>query len=111
MLCEHRRNLKLIMTRERAYSNCIGRLLDESEFGNTVDIDEDRRSDQPEVEHRYEALPAGKNLSIAPCLRQHSDGLHHAVDNQVLKRCWFHGRRTRQRRRLLTFIIRLSSLS
>src|SRR5262245_15997829 len=111
MLCEHRRNLKLIMTRKRAYPDRIARLRDESELRNTVDIDEDRGSDQAEIEHWYEALPAGKNLSLASCLRQHSDGLHHAVDNHVLKCCWFHNRRTYQRRRLLTFIIGLSSLS
>src|SRR5262249_16120110 len=111
MLCEHRRNLKLIMTRKRAYPDRIARLLDEGEPANTVDIDQDRGSDQPEVEHWYEGLPAGKNLSLAPCLSLHSDALDHAVDNYVLK-CWsFHNRRTRQRRRLLTFIIRPASLS
>ena|SRR5215467_1192926 len=91
MLCDHRRDLKLMMTRQRAYSDCIVHLLDESEIGNTVDIDEDRGSDQPEVEHRHEALTAGKNLGLATRLRQSSDGLKHAVGNHVLKRCWLHG--------------------
>src|SRR5215475_285327 len=91
--CDHRRNLKLVMARERAYPDLVIRFLDESEIGNTIDIDQDRRLYQPKVEHRHKALPAGKDLGLAICLRQRSDGTRHTVDNHILKCCWFHGRR------------------
>jgi len=65
---DHRRHLKLMMARERTYSDLIVRLLNESKVGNTIDIDQDRGLHQPEVEHRHKALPAGKNLCLAICL-------------------------------------------
>ncbi len=40
-------------------------LLDIVEAGDAVDIDQNRRPQQAEIEHRHKALPAGKNLRVA----------------------------------------------
>ena len=41
-------------------------LLDKGEAGDAVDIDQNRRPQQAEIEHRHKALPAGKIFASPP---------------------------------------------
>ena len=65
-----RRRLELMVARERANANCVLAILDGGQTGDPVDVDENRRPQQAEIEHRHEALSAGDDLGVGACLRQ-----------------------------------------
>ena len=84
------RGFDLVMPRQRADFDGVARVLDESEAGNSVDVDENRRTQQPEIQHRHQALPAGQDFRVTAGLRQRCNCLLDAVRNDVLERCWLH---------------------
>jgi hypothetical protein len=57
--------LEHAMARHGAHPQRVPRLEGNArEFGNPIEIDEQRRRSQAEVEHRYKALSAGKQLRV-----------------------------------------------
>ena len=79
------------MTGKRADANGVLTLLDESEPGNAVDVDEDRRPQQAEIEHRDEALAAREDLGVGARLRELGNGGvdalgHHVIEGRRLHR-------------------------
>jgi hypothetical protein len=86
---DDRRRLGRMMARERADANGVLVLRDESEPGNPVDVDEDRRPQQAEIEHRHEALPARQDLGVGAHLCERGNGSldalrHHVVEGRRL---------------------------
>ena len=61
--------------RQRANLEAALALLDAIEPGDAVDIDQDGRPDETEVEHRHEALAAREQLSIRAGPRKGRDGV------------------------------------
>src|SRR5215831_10497602 len=79
------RGLERVVAREGADPDDVAGRIDIAKIANAIDIDEDRRSDQPEVEHRHQALSAGKNFPIAACSSQHRDGFIEGLRSHVVK--------------------------
>src|SRR6478672_7408180 len=112
VLRDDRRGFNLVVPRQRADFHDLASVLDESKPGNTVDIDENRWAEEPEIQHWHEALPAGKYFCLAASLRERCDRLVDAVGDHVFERCRLHDcERPRIVPRLMTFIIRLCRLS
>ncbi len=80
--------------RQRPDADAVPRLLDEGQVWNAIDVDEDGRLQQPEIEHGNEALPAGNDLGIVAGFRQRPDRRVNAVGDHVVERCRLHNRET-----------------
>ena len=67
---DDRRGFELIMACERADTYVLSRLLDKGQVADPVDVDENRRTQEAEIEHRDEALPASDDLRVASAISQ-----------------------------------------
>ena len=92
---DDRRSLELIMARERADADRVTGLLDEREAGDAVDIDQNRRAQQAEIEHRNEALAAGDDLGVGAGPGQCRDGHVDALGEDIVEGGRLHPRTPR----------------
>ena len=83
--------LHLVVPRQRTDREAALCLLDAIEPGDAVDIDQDGRPDQTEVEHGHEALPAREQLSIRAGPRKGRDGVVDTRCAYVVEGGRFHG--------------------
>ena len=67
---DHRRGLELMVPYERADADVRRGLPDERQVLDAVDVDEDRRAQQAEIEEGNEALPAGNDLGVVAAIGQ-----------------------------------------
>ena len=90
-LPDERRCLKLEMPRQRTDAQAaIGRFGYARQTGYSVDIDEQRRVDQPEIQHRDQALPAGQHLCRPVALRKRLNRVLDRTGAVVVERRGFH---------------------
>ncbi len=68
------------------------RAVDPVEPGDAVDVDEHGRADEPHVQQRHEALPAGEHLRLVAVLGQQRDRLLDGLGTLVAERRGLHGR-------------------
>jgi hypothetical protein len=54
------RGLKRVVARESTDPDAVTGLIDVPKTRDAIDVDEERRANQSEVEHRHQALPAGE---------------------------------------------------
>jgi hypothetical protein len=54
-----------VVAREGTDPDDVAGPIDVPETRDAIDVDDDRRANQSEVEHRHQALPAGENFPIA----------------------------------------------
>lgn len=66
-------------------------LADVLKFEQPAYIDDERRSDDPEIQHGRQTLPTRHQLGVIDVGCEHLDGLVDRVGTTVVKRSWFHG--------------------
>ena len=71
------------MPRHCADAQAAGVLRDEIELADPVQVDQGRRLEQAEIEHRDEALSAGQDFGVAAVAREHPHGVADAVRGMI----------------------------